>query len=77
MIKIKYATGLKWYTIVYKYLWFPPIISYTFTIKSDTKNLITWDLKWFWEFPIFFIGEGDQGEPTSQRWTIFQHMDYL
>jgi hypothetical protein len=30
-----------------------PIISYSFTIKSDTKNLITWDLKWFWEFPIF------------------------
>jgi hypothetical protein len=29
-------------------------IFYTFTIMSNTKNLITWELKGFWRYPILY-----------------------
>jgi hypothetical protein len=37
---MKYAAVLEWYTTVQKHLNNFLFISYTFTIKSDTKNLI-------------------------------------
>jgi hypothetical protein len=37
---MNYATVLEWYTTVQKYVNNFLFISYTFTIKSDTKNLI-------------------------------------
>jgi hypothetical protein len=41
------------YFIVYIYLKIFPFIFYNFTIEGDTKNLITWDIQWFLELPIY------------------------
>jgi hypothetical protein len=45
MIKMKYATVLKWYTTIQKDLKIFLYCFLHFTNKSDTKNLITSDLK--------------------------------
>jgi hypothetical protein len=59
------CNSTKWYIYCIKVFQDFSFYSYTFTIKSDTRNLITWNLECFGEFPIFY-SEGGQDEPKSQ-----------
>jgi hypothetical protein len=59
------------YFIVYIYIKIFPFIFYTFTIESDTKNLIH-DIYSNSKIFRFTAGKGGQSEPISQRWAFFR-----